>query len=284
MLSVFKKWIAQAKGGKIEWDDLEAVLIQSDLGLPLTHSILKSLKESPLSRETVSEAAAQSILGLWPTPPRQLFVQPGKMSVWLIVGVNGTGKTTSIAKLAHHYQKTGKKVHLIAADTFRAAAIDQLKVWADRTGSGFFAGKENGDPAAAAYQGLENAKRENADLVLIDTAGRLHNKENLMRELEKVKRVIQKLIPDAPHEILLVLDGTNGNNAVEQARQFHSFLNLTGLIVTKLDSSSKGGAIAAIKAEHKIDPVFIGSGEGLDDFREFDPKAYVSRFFAQPTS
>jgi fused signal recognition particle receptor len=282
MFSFFKKWVAEIKGGKIDWDDVEAHLIQSDLGLALTAKILERLKGQTLSDQTVTAAASQAILELWPQPVRQ--PAPGKgangdPAVWLIIGVNGTGKTTSIAKLASRYQKTGKKVHLVGADTFRAAAIDQLRVWADRLGVGFSAGTEGGDPAAAAFQGLDAAKREQADLVIIDTAGRLHNKENLMRELEKVKRVIQKQVPDAPHETLLVLDGTNGNNALDQAKQFHKFLTISGIIVTKLDTSSKGGAVAAIKAEEQIDPLFVGMGEGMDDLVEFNPQDYVARFF-----
>jgi fused signal recognition particle receptor len=283
MFSFFKKWVTEIKGGKVDWDDVEAHLIQSDLGLALTTKILERLKGQALSDQTVITAASQAILELWPQPVRQLTPVKdanGNPAVWLIIGVNGTGKTTSIAKLANRYQKSGKKVHLVGADTFRAAAIDQLRVWADRLGVGFNAGTEGGDPAAAAFQGLGAAKREQADLVIIDTAGRLHNKENLMRELEKIKRVIQKQVPDAPHETLLVLDGTNGTNALDQAKQFHKFLTISGIIVTKLDTSSKGGAVAAIKAEEQIDPLFVGMGEGMDDLVKFNPQDYVARFFS----
>ena len=279
MFSIFKKWTARIQGGKVDWDELEATLIQSDLGLPLTGCILAQLKNQPLSAETISRAASDTLRALWPKPVRKPVLTPGTMQVWLVVGVNGSGKTTSIAKLAKHFQTNGLKVHLVGADTFRAAAIDQLKIWADRLGSGFSAGAEGGDPAAAAYQGIEEAARNGAGLVLIDTAGRLHNKENLMRELEKVKRVLQKKIPDAPHEVLCVVDGTNGSNAVEQVCQFHHFLKLTGLIVTKMDTTSKGGVLAAIKAEYNIDPLFACSGENPDDLNEFDPQEYVSRFF-----
>jgi fused signal recognition particle receptor len=279
MFSFFKKWATEIKGGKVDWEDLEARLIQSDLGLALTGRILARLKGQVLSGQTVTAAAAQVILELWKQPVRQLTVS-GAPAVWLIIGVNGTGKTTSVAKLAHRYQKMGRRVHLVGADTFRAAAIDQLKVWAGRLGASFSAGREGGDPAAAAFQGLADAQRLGADLVLIDTAGRLHNKENLMRELEKVRRVMQKQSPSAPHETLLVLDGTNGGNALDQARQFHKFLTISGLIVTKLDTSAKGGAVAAIKAEAQIDPRFVGLGAGLDDLVEFNPRDYVARFFA----
>ncbi|MDR1190415.1 MAG: signal recognition particle-docking protein FtsY [Verrucomicrobiales bacterium] len=276
MFSFFKKWVTELKGGKVDWDEIEAHLIQSDLGLALTERILDKLKGQALSDQTVTAAASQAILELWKKPVRKPIVS-GDPAVWLIIGVNGTGKTTSIAKLANRYQKLGKKVHLIGADTFRAAAIDQLKIWADRLDIGFSAGREGGDPAAAAFQGLADAKARGAELVMIDTAGRLHNKENLMRELEKMKRVIQKQSPSAPHETLLVLDGTNGGNALDQARQFHKFLTISGIIVTKLDTSSKGGAVAAIKAEEGIDPLFVGLGEGMDDLVEFNPQEYVAR-------
>lgn len=279
MLSALKKLAARIQGGKIDWDEIEAALVQSDLGLPLSRKILDSLKSRPLSGETIATAAAESIRHLWLRPVRRLRITHGAMQVWLIVGVNGSGKTTSIAKLARRYQSGECKVHLVGADTFRAAAIEQLQIWAGRIGTGFSGGTEGGDPAAAAYLGLEDAARSGANLVLIDTAGRLHNKENLMRELEKVKRVLQKKVPEAPHEVLCVVDGTNGVNAVEQVRQFHHFLGLTGLIVTKMDASAKGGAIAAIKEAYNIEPLFVGSGESAEDLKEFDPQEFVSRFF-----
>ncbi|MDR1144837.1 MAG: signal recognition particle-docking protein FtsY [Verrucomicrobiales bacterium] len=280
MFSFFKKWVAEIKGGKVDWDEVEAHLIQSDLGLPLTQRVLEKLRGQALSDRTVSAAATQAILELWPRPVRQLVpAADSGPAVWLIIGVNGSGKTTTIAKLASRYRQAGKKIHLVGADTFRAAAIDQLKVWADRLGAGFSAGREGGDPAAAAFQGLADAVNQGADLVLIDTAGRLHNKENLLRELEKMRRVIKKQAPSAPHETLLVLDGTNGGNALDQAKQFHKFLTVSGLIVTKLDTSAKGGAVAAIKAETGIDPLFVGLGEGTADLVEFNPRDYVARFF-----
>jgi fused signal recognition particle receptor len=278
MLSLFKKWAATIKGGAVDWDDLESTLIQSDLSLELTEILLSRLKKEAVSAETIQAATAAEILKLWPEPISLPRLTLNKLNVWLVIGINGVGKTTSIGKLAHRSSKEGK-VHLVAADTFRAAAIDQLKVWAERSGSGFTAGTEGGDPAAAAFQGLDNALADGSKLALIDTAGRLHNKENLMRELEKIKRVIASRVADAPHEIILVVDGTNGANAIQQASVFHQALGLTGLIVTKLDSSSKGGAVAAIKAETGISPYFIGTGEGLDDLRPFDPKSYVEAFF-----
>jgi fused signal recognition particle receptor len=278
MLSIFKKWAATIKGGAVDWDDLESTLIQSDLSLGLTEKLIATLKKEAVSAETIQAATAAEILKLWTEPVSLPKLKNEGLNVWLVIGINGVGKTTSIGKLSHRYRQEGK-VHLVAADTFRAAAIDQLKVWSERSGAGFTAGTEGGDPAAAAFQGLERALLDGSKLALIDTAGRLHNKENLMRELEKIKRIINSKVKGAPHEVILVVDGTNGANAIEQARVFHTALGLTGLIVTKLDSSSKGGAVAAIKAETGVSPYFIGTGEGLEDLRPFDPKSYVEAFF-----
>lgn len=272
MFGIFKKWIAQVQGGKIDWEELESVLIQSDLGLHLTQRILERLKDQPLNAETVRQAARAEIAALWPRTPATPV--PMDAEAWLIIGVNGAGKTTTIAKLAHRYQN--HRVHLVAADTFRAAAIDQLRIWSDRLGTGFTAGREGGDPAAAAYQGLEDARGAKAGLVLIDTAGRLHTKDNLLRELAKVKRVLGKLDAAAPHRTLLVIDGTNGANALAQAEQFHKSIGLTGLIATKLDSTAKGGAIAAIKASLGLDTHFIGTGESLEDLHPFHPASYAN--------
>lgn len=280
MISHFKKWVAELKEGAVDWDRVEAALIQSDLGVPLAHRILEKLKKKPLSAATVQHAVETELLALWPQPVRPLQLPHNGASVWLIIGVNGAGKTTSIAKLAAHFQKKGKKVFLVAADTFRAAAIDQLKIWAERLGIGIFCGKENGDPAAAAYEGLDTAQQDGAELVLIDTAGRLHNKENLMRELAKIKRVLAKKNPDYPQETLLVIDGVSGLNAVSQVKEFHQALGVTGILATKLDSSAKGGSIAAIKADSELDTLFIGLGEQLEDWKPFDPQAYVKRFFS----
>lgn len=284
MIGSFKKWVAQARGGKIDWDDLEATLIQSDLGMDLTERTLGRLKSQPLSAENVQTALKEELLSLWPTAPRQLDTTLADATaeqpkVVLVIGVNGSGKTTSIAKLSHRYQEKGQQIFMVAADTFRAAAIEQLATWAGRIGCGIHKGQENGDPAAAAFQGMEAAKAAGASIVFIDTAGRLHNNVNLVRELEKVKRVIDKQLPSAPHEVILVVDGTNGANAIRQAEDFHQALGLTGIIVTKLDSSSKGGAIAAIKSELNVDTLFTGNGESLDDLQLFNPSQYVSDFF-----
>ncbi len=284
MIGSFKKWVAQARGGKIDWDDLEATLIQSDLGMELTERTLDRLKSQTLSAENIQTAVQAELLSLWPTAPRQLDPALAGASstspkVVLVIGVNGSGKTTSIAKLAHRYQQQGQKVFMVAADTFRAAAIEQLATWAGRIGCGIHKGTENGDPAAAAFQGMAAAQADAASVIFIDTAGRLHNNVNLVRELEKVKRVIDKPLPGAPHEVILVVDGTNGANAILQAKDFHQALGLTGLIVTKLDSSSKGGAIAAIKSELDVDTLFTGSGESLEDLILFDPEQYINDFF-----
>jgi fused signal recognition particle receptor len=280
MLSFFKKWVAELRDGPVDWDELEAVLIQSDLGPGPAHEILERLRRQPLSAATVQEAAAREIAAFWSEPVRSLRPEPG-FQVWLVAGVNGTGKTTTTAKLADRFQRAGRKVHLVAADTFRAAAIEQLKIWSERLGVPIHCGRENGDPAAAAFEGVAAARAAGSDLVLIDTAGRLHNKENLMRELEKVKRVIAKQEPGAPHEVLLVIDGTSGTNGLSQASQFHAALGVTGVVVTKLDSSSKGGVVASLKAQLGLETLMIGTGEGVDDWRDFDPRAYVARFFAR---
>ncbi|MGF1679523.1 MAG: signal recognition particle-docking protein FtsY [Candidatus Methylacidiphilales bacterium] len=275
MIAGFKKWLAQARGGKIDWEDLEAHLIQADFGIPLTGLILEKLKEKALSAENITAALHAEVAALWPVAPRSFdaAVEQAHPCVILVLGVNGSGKTTTIAKLAHRYQS--RRVYMIAADTFRAAAVRQLEVWAERVGCGIHAGREGGDPAATVFEGLRAASEAGAEVIIVDTAGRLHNNHNLVRELEKVKRVAAQSMEGAPHETLLVVDGTNGVNAVEQARRFHEALKVTGLAVTKLDSSSKGGSIAAIKSELGLDTVFIGNGEGLNDLKIFDPVDYV---------
>ncbi len=199
-------------------------------------------------------------------------------TVILMVGVNGVGKTTTIGKLAYKYYNEGKKVMLIAADTFRAGAVEQLKVWADRTDAVFY-GKENTDPAGVIYDGLVKALEEKADIVLIDTAGRLQNKVNLMKELEKMNKVITKFIPDAPHETLLVIDATTGQNGIMQAKAFKEITNITGIVLTKLDGTAKGGIVLAIKEEVNIPVKFIGLGERMEDLKPFDIEAYIYGLF-----
>jgi len=279
MITQFKKWLAEARGGSIDWDEMEAVLIQSDLGLELTETILDRLQGQPLSAETVQAAASDILLNLWTESPRSLRPgTPESPQVWVILGVNGSGKTTTIAKLAHRFHSPAHPVHLVAADTFRAAAIEQLGRWADRLGIGFSAGEPGGEPAAAAYRGIEEAMEAKAATILVDTAGRLHNNDNLMRELEKTIRVIGKK-EGQPAEKLLVIDGTNGSNAVAQTHSFHEALALTGLIATKLDGSAKGGALAAIKSETGLDTLYLGTGERPEDLISFSPRQFVSDFF-----
>ena len=200
---------------------------------------------------------------------------PAKPYVILIVGVNGAGKTTSVAKLAHNYDKAGKKVIIAAADTFRAAAYEQLQIWADRAGVPMIGQAQGSDPASVVFDAVSAAVSRNADVVLVDTAGRLHNKSHLMEELAKIMRVAKKRIPEAPHEVLLVLDGTTGQNAVQQAREFTKFVQVTGLVVTKLDGTSKGGIVLSISRELKLPVKYIGVGEKIDDLQLFDRAEFV---------
>ena len=199
-----------------------------------------------------------------------------------IVGVNGAGKTTTIGKLAHRFTSGGKTVLIGACDTFRAAAISQLKVWADRAGTQFVTGREGADPGAVAFDSVTAGKARNLDVVLLDTAGRLHTKTNLMDELKKVDRVIKKVIPEAPHETWLVLDGTTGQNALQQAREFQKILALTGVVITKLDGTAKGGAILAVASELKLPIKFIGIGEAIEDLIPFEPRPFIQAILGEP--
>jgi fused signal recognition particle receptor len=204
---------------------------------------------------------------------------PNKPYVIMVVGVNGVGKTTTIGKLAYQFTKAGKKVYLGAADTFRAAAIEQLVIWGERTGVPVIKQKMGSDPASVAYDTLASAKANNADVVIIDTAGRLHNKVNLMNELSKIKNVMQKIVPDAPHEVLLVLDGSTGQNAFEQAKQFTKATDVNSLAVTKLDGTAKGGVVIGISDQFKIPVKYIGLGEGMEHLQVFDRNAFVASLF-----
>ena len=204
---------------------------------------------------------------------------PHQPEVIMVVGVNGVGKTTTIGKLAHHYKKAGKKVVLGAADTFRAGAIDQLQIWADRVGAPLVKQEMGSDPASVAFDTLQSAVAQQADLVLIDTAGRLHNKVNLMNELAKVKRVMEKIVAEAPHEVLLILDGSTGQNAYEQAKQFTASTEVNALAITKLDGTAKGGVVMGISDQFQIPVKYIGVGEGLEDLQQFDPESFVFSFF-----
>lgn len=266
-------------------EEFEAALISSDLGAPVAERIIDQLKQSlqgtDASKAThVQETLQRTLLDvLRPASGpsfEQLLAKGPKPFVVLVVGVNGVGKTTSIAKLAQRLVQGGRVPLLVAADTFRAAAIDQLQVWADRLGVGLIRQRHGADPAAVAYDGLAAAKARQVDVVLIDTAGRLHTKSNLMDELRKVTRVIGQELPGAPHEVLLVLDATLGQNALAQARQFHQAIGITGLALTKLDGTARGGIVVAIADELKLPVRLIGVGEAVDDLQDFQPQAFVN--------
>ncbi len=265
-------------------EEFEAALIASDLGAPVAERIIDRLKQSLQGTDASKAAHVQKTLQntllevLKPASGssfEQLLEKGPKPFVVLVVGVNGVGKTTSIAKLAQRLVQGGRQPLLVAADTFRAAAIDQLQVWADRVGVGLIRHRHGADPAAVAYDGLTAAKARQVDVVLIDTAGRLHTKSNLMDELRKVARVIGQELPGAPHEVLLVLDATLGQNALSQARQFHQAIGVTGLALTKLDGTARGGIVVAIADELKLPVRLIGVGEAVEDLQDFQPQAFV---------
>lgn len=276
----FLKNIWQKFTGKpVDWDELEESLIRADLGLPMTMRILKTLQDSgeKLTAETVVKVAREEIIKILPHEQWMLRPLPNKPKVILVVGVNGTGKTTSTAKMAALLKKRGHSVLLVAADTFRAAAIEQLGIWADRIGVEIVKGQYNGDPAALCYDAYQKAEKQNIEFILCDTAGRLHTKHNLMNELGKVKRILQRADPAAPHESLLVVDATTGANALAQAREFKNSAELTGIVCTKLDGSGKGGVVVAIQDELQLPTRFIGTGEKAEDFAFFDSREFVER-------
>ena len=276
----FLKTLAEHFAGKpIDWDELEESLIRADLGVPMTTRIIKTLQEreawSLMGINDVVKVVRQEITRVLPENTPAIRPLNGKPNVVLLLGVNGTGKTTSTAKLTRYLQKDRHSVLLAAADTFRAAAIEQLGIWATRLGVEMIKGQYNADPAALCYEAYQAAAKRRAEFLLCDTAGRLHTKKNLMAELEKVKRTLAKHDPDAPHETLLVVDATTGGNALSQAREFQSAIGLTGVIVTKLDGSGKGGIVVAIQDELGIPTRFVGTGEQLDDFAPFDRRKYI---------
>lgn len=267
-------------------EELEAVLISTDIGIGTAAKIIEQTKEAAkqsgqvdvfaIARAEIERELGVSSHGLVKaaTPP----------TVILVAGVNGTGKTTSTAKLAHWLKGQGNTVLLAACDTFRAAAIEQLKIWGQRVGCEVIAGQYGADSAAIAYDAMEAAINRKVDYLIIDTAGRLHTKKNLMEEMKKMHRSLQKKVPTAPHEILLVLDSTTGSNALNQAREFNQTLGVTGLVVTKLDGTAKGGIVVAIARELKIPVKFIGLGEQVDDLQPFDPKQFAEALFAESGS
>ena len=276
----FLQSLAQHFAGKpIDWDELEESLIRADLGVPMTTRIIKTLQEreawSVMGINDVVKVVRQEISRVLPADSSAIRPLAGKPNVILLLGVNGTGKTTSTAKLARYLQKDGHSVLLAAADTFRAAAIEQLGIWATRLGVEIIKGQYNADPAALCYEAYQAAARDKIEFLLCDTAGRMHTKKNLMAELEKVKRTLSKHDSDSPHETLLVVDATTGGNALSQAREFQAAIGLTGIIVTKLDGSGKGGVVVAIQDELGIPTRFIGTGEQLNDFAPFDRRKYI---------
>lgn len=268
------------------FEELEQLLIMADIGVNTVMNFMDRLKSRVKSEhitdtKTLNEVIIDELFIIYvegESLTDKIKVAESGPTVILMVGVNGVGKTTTIGKLANKYNEEGKKVMLIAADTFRAGAVEQLKVWADRTNSVFY-GKENTDPAGVIYDGLEMAKKEAADIVLIDTAGRLQNKVNLMKELEKMNKVIAKIILGAPHETLLVIDATTGQNGIMQAKSFKEITNITGIVLTKLDGTAKGGIVLAIKEDVKIPVKFIGLGEGINDLKPFDIESYIYGLF-----
>ena len=270
-------------------DDLEEVLITSDVGVNTTLKIIERIEErvardkyvntselNQILRDEIAELLEENNTSDY---SKLQLPEQDKPYVIMVVGVNGVGKTTTIGKLAHQFKNMGKSVILGAADTFRAAAVDQLTIWSERVGVPIVSQGMNADPASVAFDTLQSAVSKNADVVLIDTAGRLHNKVNLMNELGKIKKVMQKVIPDAPHEILLVLDGSTGQNAFEQAKQFTAATEVNALALTKLDGTAKGGVVIGISDQFKIPVKYIGVGEGMEDLQVFNRKEFVDSLF-----
>ena len=268
------------------FDELENILIMADIGVNSVMDFMDRLRkrvksENITDTKYLNEVIVDELFIIYVNNESitdKINMAEDGPTVILMVGVNGVGKTTTIAKLAYKYKNEGKKVMLVAGDTFRAGAVEQLKIWADRTDTLFY-GKENIDPAGVIFDGLTKAKEENADIVLIDTAGRLHNKVNLMKELEKINKVIGKIIPDAPHETLLVIDATTGQNGIMQAKAFKEITNITGIVLTKLDGTAKGGIVLAIKEEVNIPVKFVGLGEKMTDLIAFDIENYIYGLF-----
>lgn len=280
-MNFLKSIIKKFTGQPVDWDALEEDLIRADLGVPMTLRILQSLQERAqrvtITAADIAEVAREEIGRVLPLAPLPITPLPAHPKVLLIVGVNGTGKTTSTAKLAHFFKRNRHTVLLAAGDTFRAAAIEQLGIWAERLGVEMIRGQYNADPAALCYEAYQVADRKNIEFLICDTAGRLHTKSNLMAELGKVKRALAKHDPKAPHEVLLVVDATTGSNAMAQAREFHQAVGLTGLIVTKIDGSGKGGIVIAIQDELGLPTRFVGTGEKIEDLAPFDGRDFVAK-------
>lgn len=271
-------------------EELEAALLGADLGARVVDRLIGQVNDqarsiSGATAEGLQDRLSQTLYGVLKpvagSTLEELIDKGPKPYVILVIGVNGVGKTTTIAKMAQRLSQAGRRPLLVAGDTFRAAAIDQLQVWADRVGADVIRQRHGADPAAVAFDGIVAAKARGADVVLIDTAGRLHTKSNLMDELRKVKRVISQELPGAPHEVLLVLDATVGQNALAQARQFHEAIGVTGLVLTKLDGTARGGIVVAIAEDLKIPVRLVGVGEGVEDLQDFNPEAFVAALFGQ---
>ena len=278
----FKSFLAKFRGEPIDWEELEETLIRADIGVSMTQKILESIKARSgfASADTVMQVTREEILKILPSPEPPLFPLPSKPKVVLLVGVNGTGKTTSSAKLAYWLKSQGRTCLLVAADTFRAAAIEQLCRWGEKLGLEVIKSQYQADSAALCYDAWDSANRRNIEFLLCDTAGRLHTKSNLMQELSKVARTLGKHDPEAPHEKWIVLDATTGSNALVQAREFHQSIGLTGIILTKLDGSGKGGIAVAIQHELGLPTKFIGTGEKETDFAPFNRNDYIDRLLS----
>jgi fused signal recognition particle receptor len=275
----FKSFLAKFTGAPVDWDELEELLIRADLGVTMTRHILQSIRARgwDVTGGTALEVPREEILKILPPTPPPPAPLAGKPNTFLIVGVNGTGKTTSAAKFAHWLKSHHHSCLLVAADTFRAAAIEQLCRWGDRLGIEVLKSQYQGDSAALCYDAWNSAHRRNIEFLICDTAGRLHTKSNLMQELAKVARTLSKHDPNAPHEKWIVLDASTGSNALVQATEFHKAIGLTGVILTKLDGSGKGGMAVAIQQELGIPTRFIGTGEKETDFAPFDREAFVKQ-------
>ena len=278
--NIFKKFL---RVDEDLMDELEELLITSDIGVETSMEILDTLRDK-IKTDNIKDpdevkAALFSILRDMIGDGEPIKTEAGRMTVILVIGVNGVGKTTSIAKIANVYKRDGKKVILAAADTFRAAAADQLRVWAERVGVEIISQSEGSDPAAVVFDAANAARKRGADVLIIDTAGRLHNKKNLMNELEKINRVVDRELPDCVRETLLVLDATTGQNAVVQAKEFKNAAPITGLVLTKLDGTAKGGIVISIKKELDLPVKFIGVGEKVDDLEKFNADEFVRALF-----
>ncbi|MGF1505245.1 MAG: signal recognition particle-docking protein FtsY [Anaerolineae bacterium] len=268
------------------WEDIEALLVQADMGISTATSLVETLRERVTSeglttRDQLESALKDELRNLLADDTETALATPRLLTVILIVGVNGSGKTTSIAKLAHRFKQEGRAVILAAADTFRAAAIEQLQTWGERADVPVIAGQPNGDPGAVTYDAIRSARARKSDLLIVDTAGRLPTNYNLMKELEKIHTVARKNVHEAPHEVWLVVDGTTGQNALNQAKHFKDAVEVTGVIVTKLDSTARGGMVFAIGHDLDLPVRYIGVGEGLEDLLPFDPDAFVDSLFEE---